>query len=589
MKTTNLNEEPVQNYSEAIVPEQSTNASTILNNETDTCEIVSEQHDEDPKNLKTPKATKQTSLDKFVIQSSKTEKRKNSQDSSPEIMSAPSKKQSTSRRINRDNKKVFHFSSTKILFPKETSDDMETETVAPVDEIRNPSEQQTAQITISESTDENKTVQQKPPPPIVIKTGGGNEIRQLTNKINNQPRSFLINIKKDDIKTKIVTATNWSDYEKFIVLLKEKQHHFHTFSSQEPQIKIVLYGLPAMEISEVQEELQAVNILPARIIKMRMRPKRHKDDDDQNYLLYFKKSKEQNVDFLKNLQKIKRVACFKVRWSNYKNKQNGPTQCSRCLQFGHGQRGCQHPSICFRCAEKHEANSCPHLSAEDKKVPLSKLKCHFCSEKHTAISPACKIRLQIIEKWIEKSKSKQANNQYIEKPVVRHQTNRSAPCTSQCSQKAPQATTTSNRYSWRNPDIPPVNAKPQSTKPTPANKSAPQVNQNNANKQNNHVNNKQRKQQNAKPVAKDVKPKDIQRSNNIEVDLQPSCSKITRKQAMRPSEASVVSTNSQERDSEFADLLKMIMKCILNNPVYLEQLKQAIGTIATNNTINNGL
>jgi hypothetical protein len=418
--------------------------STILNPEINNSEMDSQIPDVEMKNLNINNSRKQQKLDKYLEGSGKRQ-------ATFEIETPKFKIQKNSKAITKIPKKVSFPKPAKNLFAdnkvalgefrgesNKTLDQTQTSVVA-VDSNKTPEQTQTPAVSVGNnetpeqtpavsvgnnetpeqtpavSVGNNKTSQQKiKPPPIHITTGSAGEIRNMAKEINNQPRSIVIDMKKNNARTKVVTMDNWNDYNKFIEVLKSKQHHFHTYSSEEPQLKYVMYGLPTMELVEVEKELLAENITPAKIAKMTMRQKRHENDDDQNYLLYFKKESGQNGDFLDSLRKVKIVGGFKIRFAVYKNKQKGPSQCSKCLQFGHGQRGCNNPHTCFRCSEQHDSKNCPYISIETNKVPVDKLKCHFCGEKHTAISPVCKVKLQIIEKW--KNKSTNGNNRHQNKP-----------------------------------------------------------------------------------------------------------------------------------------------------------------------------
>ncbi|XP_070509986.1 uncharacterized protein [Chironomus tepperi] len=244
---------------------------------------------------------------------------------------APAKKISSASKKKDDNKKQFDFSNARTNLYDDRFFNFSG------DNSKAPEQPKQSEIS-SSSKDNNLTSQQKPkPPPIHITSGGGQEIRRLMNQINNQPRSFMINVKKDKLKTKVVSTESWDDYDRFIKLLREKQHHFHTYANQEPQMKFVLYGLPMMEIVDLEKELKTENISPVKIVKMTMKQRRHENDDDQNYLLYFNKVQEGNI--LENLRKVNCVYGFKVKWAKYNNRRNGPSFCSKCLQFGHGQRG----------------------------------------------------------------------------------------------------------------------------------------------------------------------------------------------------------------------------------------------------------
>ena len=633
-----LNEESSQKLSENqheqnSSQQQDSSSVTILSNEEINSENVSQPTDIEMANLK-PK--KQTKMENFLNQASKGEKRPRE----VMIFSAPSKRTTSISRIRDVNKRPFDFSKMKkTLFPEtsslsgeinETAEQEPKRTTTPSywGENSKASEQHK---TISVNTEnKNKSSQQKAkPPPIVISTGGGGEIKMLTNRINNQPGSFLIETKKDRQGTKTVTTESWDDYEKFIQLLKDKKHHFHTYSSQESLKKYVLYGLPDMEISELEKELQTVKITPVKIVKMTMKNKRHEKDDDQNYLLYFKKDEGQGGNFLEFLRNIKNVSCFKVKWADYKNRQTGPSQCSKCLQFGHGQNGCNKPSICFRCSEQHDSKTCQYISKETNKVPLGKLKCFFCGEKHTAIFTGCKARQEIIEKW--KSKSKNGNNRNQNKTAGHYSygqlgQRRNNPPTPHRPERSTRNVQHAPKPQWRKEHVEPstsgtqkpvhqkqapVNHKPRNTNPPPNHKPSNQGNKHNSNNQQkneergkNWEKNQRRKQsKHIKNNNQQQKPKqdvEIMDSENIsppsqtanEVFPEPSFSgdvenqNITNnQQAQSISDENIPETEQSKCKYLISELLKIIAK----NPEFLNEILQAIGSTAKNTENNNGL
>ena len=453
------------------------------------------------------------------------------------------------------------------------------------------------------------TQQDSKPPPVYISTGSGIEIRDLTNEINNQPRSFLVNVKKDKQKTKVVTTESWDDYNKLINLLTHKQHHFHTYSSQESQLKFVLYGLPEMQINEVEKELQAVKIIPAKIVKMTMKQKSHEKDDDQNYLLYFKKENQidRKGNMLETLRNVNYVNGFKVRWADYKIKRNGPSQCSRCLQFGHAQRSCHKQHICFRCSEKHDSNNC-HYRGTNNKVPLEKLKCHYCNEKHTAFSLVCKVRLQIIEKW--KAKSRSGNNRDQNKPTghqsqfqAEQRKNNPPPAQKSFKQSNKPATTPQMQQN-RNNELKPTTAGKTNQQNVPSTqKPAAQQNlsknqrkrqrKNNKNrpKQNN---NNQHLTQNRQETNQDVDAMNTSTSSSTNEVMSENTSSVNTEKHTSSTDvpAQCPSTSKSAAESlkaKIMHLLSELIKFVTQNPESMEYFQQTIGSVAKNTTSNHVL
>jgi hypothetical protein len=628
--TKNLNEESSQLSGKQ--PEQSCsqeqNAVTLtnLNNEKSTCKNVSEQHDIEKNNLKSQK--RQTTMTEFANQANKTQqqnegttnKRKNE---SFELLSAPSKKRQSASR-----KQQFDFSKTKTkLFDDKPSNDMDVQEVTKepfvfCGENSKSTQKYPKQNSTQAPEVSSKTTPQYPkhkPPPIVISSGSAAEIRRCTNEVNNQPRSFLIDIKKDKQGTKTVTTENWNDYEKLIAVLKDKKHRFHTYSTEEPQMKFVVYGLPAMELEELEKGFKAEKVSPVKIVKMTMKQKRH--NDDQNYLLYFKGGNQEGdqANLMKILKNIKYVDGFKVKWAKYKNKHSGPSQCSKCLQFGHGQRGCNKQPICFRCSEQHDSKECPHKLIENNKVPLEKLKCHFCGEKHTAISLACKTRMQIIEKW--KAKSMNGNNRNQNKTAGHHSKDqtgqqRNIPLTQKKFEQSNKSAYTLQRQQNRNNEPKPstsrapfpVNQNPAPVKPKqqntlPTHKPVVQQNSWNSQRKKQRKNrNKKFKQNNNNQRQKQTRPEPDQTVEVMEISTPSTSNEVlsehkssvnTEKQTASTDVPAQGTSTSSQSDTESPTsrcilLLNELFKIIAQNPECMKYVEQAIGSVAKNTTSKHG-
>lgn len=584
--TTNLNVEGIkilteiqnENCSQQQMIQQEASTSTNLRKEestSKTAQLTQNKSDVRKKSvgkiLKNSITKNQPKLTDFLSQaetsqiSESAKKRKNT---------TPDPPNTASKKLNSDRPK-FQFSKNK-LFAEDSASGMEDEDNFTPQQLH----MQQGMMTSGGATTQRKG---RKPPPIFISSGSALEIRRCTNEINKQPGSFLIDIKKDKQGTKKVTAESWTDHEKLILLLKSKQHRFHThYSSEEPQTRIVIYGLPEMETEELQRTLKAKNITPARIVQMRMKHKKHKDD--QNYLLYFS-GLEGNL--LQNFQRIKCIGGFKVQWAKYINQRTGPSQCSNCLQFGHGQRGCNKPAICFRCSEEHNSKTCPHLSKESNKVPLEKLKCHFCEKNHTAISQNCNVRLQIIEKWKAKSARGNNKNKRTVHQSTGQQEERVHPTTKPLQQ--------SNRFV---PNAP----KPQQKRVTVPTKSKisrpPQQKPATTVQQKTTVQGKQNN------TAKKTK---TQKSNNDSKQTRKAAEAVTQeKQAIRSTATSGVSASAHPENQNTSSsgvmpekgetstsrcmlLLTELFKIIAENPECLKDVQQAIGSFAQNSTLQYGL
>lgn len=540
----------------------------------------------------------------------KANKRKNSDASN--IVSAPSKKRTS---ISKVKLQPFDFITAKTkLFPDKSTNDMENKKAKETTPLFNfgESSKSTQQHPKSPTTvnnsgdaivDKTSQSQQYPrcrPPPIVINGGSLEDIKRTAREINKQPNSFSYIIMKDKRATKKVTVNSWEDYEKLIQKLKDKQYQFHTYSKKvEPQMKFVLYGLPVMETTQLNEALKAVNITPAKIVRMTMKRKRH--NDDQNYLLYFQcgfHKGEQN-DFLKTLTNVKFVDECRVRWAKYESKRNGPSQCSRCLQFGHGERGCYKFPICFRCSEQHESKSCIHISKEVNKVPAEKLKCHFCGEQHTAVNQKCNVRIQIIEKWTKKSnkesssKQKKSTQHLLQSAVFQQKSGVSTHKTSATKSVQPSRISTpfvlNNQHTSEQKAQKPISNCEPSTSTKHQQKKKKKKNQ----KAKRHNSDGNTKQQPTTTVEHNVISHPSTHVEKVHT-IEPSTSDLIVKETSTTScnEVPIISIEENSIEStrsKFLELVNEMLKLIQINPDLMILLQQTIGSAAKDVNNNHGL
>jgi hypothetical protein len=331
---------------------------------------------------------------------------------------------------------------------------------------------------------------------------------------------------------------------------------------------------------------------------MTMKRRRH-NDDHQNYLLYFEcgfQKGEQN-NFLKILTDVKHVKGYRARWAKYESKRNGPSQCSRCLQFGHGERGCYKLPICFRCSEQHESKNCAHISKEINKVPAEKLRCHFCGEQHTAVNQKCNVRKQIIEKWTEKSKKDSNPSQ---KKLMQHPMQSAA--APQKSSATARKTSTANQLS-RIP-APFVSNKQHNddlTTQKPLSKSQPSTSTKSQQKKK-----KKKKSQQAKTSNLDVNKKQ-QPSTTVDKVINPSTTQAEKNHIVKPSTSetiemdtampsyseihsiSIEETSTESSTSKFINLLNEMMTLMKTNPACIDLFQESLGLVAKNIKNNHGL
>lgn len=200
------------------------------------------------------------------------------------------------------------------------------------------------------------------------------------------------------------------------------QFFSHTLNDERKQ-KICLYGLWQMSVVQLKSELNAVGVVPTEIKTIDIRNKRY--NDQCIYLLYFMRC--DNIK-MTDLRRIKYVANCVVKWEFYSPRAKGPTQCSRCQNYGHGSDNCYMSPKCVRCGEQHDSNLCkylPKIKDKDgaevpdatKKIPLNNVQCANCRKKsHTANFKGCEFR----QKYLEVTKISRNNRTMkpkISKPV----------------------------------------------------------------------------------------------------------------------------------------------------------------------------
>ena len=186
--------------------------------------------------------------------------------------------------------------------------------------------------------------------------------------------------------------------------LNSKHMQYYTHSLREnKRVKICLYGLWNMNAEELKKELNVLGIVPVEIKILEIRNKKYADQCI--YLLYFLKKDGIRIS---GLRKTFSVFNCVVRWEYYSPKIKGPTQCSRCQDYGHGSENCKRNFKCVRCGDTHQSSLCPHLplpTVDEKgneipgtirKIPVAKVKCANCGKNHTANFKFCPAR----EKYI---------------------------------------------------------------------------------------------------------------------------------------------------------------------------------------------
>ena len=194
-----------------------------------------------------------------------------------------------------------------------------------------------------------------------------------------------------------------------VILQQRKVEYFsHDIEAEKP-LKVVLRGLPDMEIDTLLEELKANGLKPIQIHKMSRHNKTRKYRD-QLYLINL----EKNSTCLADLQSIRALFHIIVAWERYKPVHRDVTQCSNCLLFGHGTKNCHMASRCIKCGQTHAPDACQLMETAD---PV----CANCGADHKATSRTCPKRAEFIEIRKRASTNNQPGRRKVPVPVNNEQ------------------------------------------------------------------------------------------------------------------------------------------------------------------------
>lgn len=248
---------------------------------------------------------------------------------------------------------------------------------------------------------QQQQVKKEKVPPIVTTTLQRKDIIEKLKSL--EISTFSIKNTSIGIYINVDSAAN---HLKFRQHLDEKKVAY--FSHDLPgdkQIKMVLRDLGLMDINELKLELEALGLKPAEIKVIK--PKHERYAEHVNYIVFFNHDQYDS----KKLYQTNRINYTSVRWEKYRSSYQGPTQCRRCLQFGHGTRNCKLDPHCQYCTESHLSEDCEKIGKEidaiqsqeametgtepsqPKKIVFAP-KCFNCGGDHVALSDKCKKRAE---------------------------------------------------------------------------------------------------------------------------------------------------------------------------------------------------
>lgn len=227
-------------------------------------------------------------------------------------------------------------------------------------------------------------------PPIVISNLQMNDLKQIMKKESIDK----YNVKFQSVGIKVF-LNDLDDYNKLTNVLKSNNIAFFTFDRTDTKpLKMICSGLPKFELDYIKEEITIQNEeIGKSIIDIKSYMLRHKKfDNELNYVFYLKKGINVN-----ELRKIRAIGNVIVRWKNFVNKQNSPTQCRRCQRFGHGTKNCNMGPRCMFCGMNHLSLTCELSKKKPEDIVPDDLKCPNCEEKHSANDASCAKRRIFIE------------------------------------------------------------------------------------------------------------------------------------------------------------------------------------------------
>lgn len=183
-----------------------------------------------------------------------------------------------------------------------------------------------------------------------------------------------------------IFAKSIEDKKKITDELAAKRINFFSHPDQENNVfKVILSGLPQIEIKEIENDLAETYNINASKIVMFNTPSHNK-----LYLCHFDKDKVN----MKTLKTIKVVYHHIIAWQPYKPQNKSPTQCYRCCMYGHGARSCSRYAVCLLCSGNHLSKECTVITINTTNPTY---KCFNCAsanipDKHKANDVNCPFR-----------------------------------------------------------------------------------------------------------------------------------------------------------------------------------------------------
>lgn len=232
-------------------------------------------------------------------------------------------------------------------------------------------------------------------PPMIVKDRNVGFLQSLL-KDTIKSAKFSLNMMKTGIR---VDFSDMADYDLAKARLSNDGIEFFAYHTPATKLKkIVLKGLPRVEISDLKSSLNEHNVNPDEIKLLPQRNANVGYDEQATFILYFKPGSVTLTD----LQKIRYLDHLKVTWEHFQSRRHDILpQCRRCQLFGHSSVNCGMKPRCMVCADNHPTAECPkRIDRQDLKqrpaeqIDRSFIKCSNClaaglAHDHTASWKGC--------------------------------------------------------------------------------------------------------------------------------------------------------------------------------------------------------
>ncbi|KAG8227902.1 hypothetical protein J437_LFUL006349 [Ladona fulva] len=194
----------------------------------------------------------------------------------------------------------------------------------------------------------------------------------------------------------LVNCHSIPDYYASLKMLKELGIHYFTYQVQTKRnVDYVIRNLPAgLDVDKIKAELEALHFNVISVTPMfTTRPTKQQQLEglthvDKRQVPMYKITLSPNNDF----EKFKNLHAFfdlRIEIRPF-TKPVQPSQCMRCMQFGHTKNFCNLPANCSKCGQNHPITECP----SDINAPA---KCYHCGQGHTATYKGCPVFLKLKE------------------------------------------------------------------------------------------------------------------------------------------------------------------------------------------------